>query len=203
MKKVRFVFKRTNILPGIIISLILLFGVYSFAAETFFFFSSEQPLKLGSAFTPDKDSLYKITSGKYVEIEGVRSIQGGVIKKGFFARPYMIYYFLGSPDFMIVEPKSGDAEKDAGAKKVDIKGRIYLVKGDEKLERIRVFFQNVLGVEMNPEGYVINAGEVPGDNIVAPIGFSVMLFLFILNIFFMIKKFRDEKNTDFNEFDGN
>jgi len=196
VKKVRFVFKSRSALMPLIVTVVLIYGMYSFWSDFNYFFKSSTPIDLGAALKTNKELLAKVEAGDYARIKGIRSIKGGKITKGFLGEKYMTYFFMGSPDFIVVEKMHEEKEKNAGAKRVTVNGRIYPLKHSPEMMKLRDFFEKNFLVEMNRDGFLIYAGEEPGKDYYS-VSFFILLFIFlVLNTLLTIRSFKRGESVD-------
>ncbi len=193
--KIRFVRKKKSIFMLVFISLVIFYGLSAFYDDVLYFFHSSTPVKLGDAALVDASKLKTIKGDSFVQITGVRSFHAGEVKKGFWNDKYIIYYFLGSPNFLIFEKKSEKKDEKFGAVEVNIKGRIVPVKGNKSAVGLKKFFENSFAVEMSEESFIIYEGDAPGKNFLSLISFILLALIFVTNIFLFIKNRRIEDET--------
>ena len=197
----RMVLGTKNLYLFILSMAVLLYGIYTFTDDLRFYFSDPTPADLGTALEPNLDTLAKLKDGDYVKIRGIRSLQGGVTEEGFAKKKYMLYFFLGSPKFLALEPMSEKKEDNTGGVYVTLTGRAYHFKTSGAAAKNRDFFDKRYGITMADDGWFIRAGVAPGADTTAIIVFGALTFLLIGNILLAIKTLRPRPEPDDDEFD--
>lgn len=192
---------RKNLFLFIASTAVLLYGLYLTFDGARFYFHDAPPVDLGEALTPNEEALAKVVDGDYVTIRGIRSIQGGVMEEGFSKKKRILYYFLGSPRFVVSEPMAKEEEKNAGGMRVRVTGRIYRFETSGGAARARNFFEKRYELTMAKDGFFIRAGENPRTDTGAVALFSALLVLLLVNLSLALKTFRrreeaPEENDD-------
>lgn len=165
---------------------VLLYGMYTFYGDVAFYFHSGSPKELGDAMNPNKAVLESLQDGDFVKVEGIRAVQGGTLKKGFWGDTYTLFYLTGSNRFIAIQQTEKD-EKLMPAY-VTLEGRIYAFKTNGYAQKMELFFKNQLFIEMSPEGFLIHSGVKPGDNLTSVLIFALLVLLFLINIGIMVKQ---------------
>jgi len=178
----KLVLGRKNLYLFILSTVILLYGLYLAFDGARFYFHDTPPVDLGDALEPNEQALTVVRDGDFVTIRGIRSIQGGVLEEGFSKKKRMLYYFLGSPRFVVSEPMAKEEEKNAGGMRVTVKGRIYRWTTSGGAVRMREFFEKRYGLTMSPDGFFIRAGEYPRTDTGAVVLFVLLAILLAVNI---------------------
>lgn len=194
MRKLRFVHKKKSIPVSILTMLLLLYGIFSFYTDVTYFFQDSKPLNLGKALEVKEDALQDIKEGEFVQISGIRSIHVGSIKKGFLGEEFLIYYFMGSPKFIVIEPMpENKEEKNIIAHRVKVKGRIFSFEKNNDAQRMRQFFLNSMGITLAEDGFLIQSGHAPGEDYLSVIFFVLLIVLLGVNIYLLIRSPKEEE----------
>lgn len=191
MRKISFYVGKKNIITFLAASIILLFGIYSFVDDIVYFFSSNEPIDLHEAMELDKAAFEKLKDGDYVQVKGITSVQGGAMKKGLSGQKYILYYLSGSPKFIVNEKIDEDP---SGPQYKTVRGRAYGFKTNSNAAKMRNFFANSLFIEMDEDGYLIQAGVEPGSDYMSLLFFVVLILAMGLNIFLFLKPFKPQED---------
>ena len=186
MVKVSMAFKKKSLHLFILLSAVLLYGMYVFYSDVVFYFHTAPPKDLGDAMNPNVAVMKTVQDGDYITMKGIRAVQGGTLQKGFLGEQYTLFYFTGSNRFIAMQktPKG----TTLGPAYVTVLGRAYSFKTNGYAQSMNSFFKSQLALEMSPDGFLIQAGQKPGENKTALVMFGVMLLLFFINIGIMIKQ---------------
>ena len=195
MKKISFYVGKKNFITFIVASLILLYAIYAFSDNVFYFFADDNPIDLGDALEFKNDALAKVRDGDYVQIKGITSIQGGNIKKGVLGEKHVVYYLNGSSKFIIDSAVAGE-DSFSGPHYRTVKGRAFSFKTNSKAKKMQDFFANSLFLEMKDDGFFIEDGVVPGTDYTGLFMFFFFIVLMILNVFFFIKPIKRESSQE-------
>lgn len=198
---VRFVLGTKNLYLFILSTGLLLYGLYSYFDDVLFYFHKEPPVDLGTALEPNKEALSTLKDGDFVKIRGIRSLQGGVVEEGLTKQKNMLYFFLGSPKFVALEPMAEKEEKNIGGSYVTLLGRIYGFKTSGMAAKYRTFFDRSYGITMADEGWLIRGGKLPGTDTTAIAVFSLLIILLIVNILLAIKTLRPQPEPEYDDLD--
>ncbi|HOW50773.1 MAG TPA: hypothetical protein PLV42_01880 [bacterium] len=194
---IRFVLGTKNLYLFIISMAVLLYGIYTYFDDFRFYFHKEPPVDLGTALEPNNEALAKLKDGDYVKIRGIRSLQGGVIEEGFSKKKHMLYFFLGSPKFLALEPMAEKEEENVGGVYVTVTGRAYNFKTNGAAAKNRDFFDKRYAITMAEEGWFIRGGKIPGSDTTAVVVFALLFILFIGNILLAIKTLRPKPEPEY------
>ncbi len=186
----KIVLGKKNLYLFLISTAVLLYGLSLTFDGARFYFHNEPPIDLGDALTPNETALATVKDGDYVKIRGLRSIQGGVLEEGFSKKKRMLYYFLGSPRFVVNEPMAKEEEKNAGGTRVTVIGRIYRFETSGGAARARDFFEKRYELAMAKDGFFIRAGENPRTDTGAVAIFATLAVLLLINLFLAFKTLR-------------
>jgi len=196
MKKIAFYIGKKNGVTFIIATFVLLFGLYSLSGDVIYFFSGRDAIDLKEAMNIDKDAFAKIEDGDFVKVRGITSIQGGAMKKGITGQKHILYYLTGSSKFIVNEKIDEDPE---GPQEKTVKGRAFKFETDGNAARMRSFFANTFGIEMDADGILIEAGLEPGSDYSSLIFFILMLAALGINIWLFFKPLKINEDDDFLE----
>jgi len=194
---IRFVLGTKNLYLFIISTALLIYGLYSYFDDVRFYFHKEPPVELGTALEPNTEALANLKDGDFVKIRGIRSLQGGVVEEGFAKKKLMLYFFLGSPKFVALEPMSEKEEENTGGVYVTLSGRIYGFKTSGMAAKYRTFFDKSYGITMAEEGWFLYGGKIPGTDTTAVTVFSLLIILLIANILLAIKTLRPKPEPEY------
>ncbi len=198
MKKIRFTFGRKNYTTFIIVTLVLLYAIYSSIDGVVYYFSDSTPIVIGDAMDPDMDAFAKVQDGDFVEVSGITSVQGGSLEKGFLGKRHHLYYFTGSDRFIVIEPSEEEGRK--GPARKTVRGRAHRFKTNRQAQNMREFFLRRLLIEMDDEGIFIESGLEPGTNHLSFIFFLIMIGMMGLNVTLFIKYLKKDDSQE-NELD--
>lgn len=186
----RIVLGKKNLYLFIVSTAVLLYGLYLTFDGARFYFHDAPPVDLGDALTPNETALAAVKDGDHVTIRGIRSIQGGVMEEGFSKKKRMLYYFLGSPRFVVSEPMAKEEEKNAGGMRVKVTGRIYRFETSGGAARARDFFEKRYELTMAKDGFFIRAGENQRTDTGAIALFAALVVLLLINLLLALKTLR-------------
>lgn len=198
---VRFVLGTKNLYLFLISTALLLYGLYSYFDAVLFYFHKEPPVDIGTALEPKAEALADLKDGDFVKIRGIRSLQGGVVEEGFAKKKHMLYFFLGSPQFVVLEPMSEKKEDNTGGVYVTLSGRIYGFKTSGMAAKYRAFFDKSYGIAMAEEGWFLYGGKIPGADTTAVTVFSLLVILLIANILLAIRTLRHRPEPEYYDTD--
>ena len=201
MKKISFYVGKKNIIAFVISSVILVYAIYAFSDNVFYFFADDNPIDLGDALELNNEAFARVKDGDYVQIKGITSVQGGNVKKGVFGERHVIYYLNGSSKF-IIDSAVTDGDSFAGPHYRTVKGRAFAFKTNTKAAKMQAFFANSLFLEMKDDGFFIEDGVIPRTDYAGLGMFVFFCVLAVLNIVFFIKPFKREPEMPDKEFDG-
>lgn len=191
----------------IITAAIILFAMYYFLDDVRYFFSSKTPIDLGGAMEIKPEILDSVKDGDFVKIKGIRSIQGGNMQKSVLGKPHMIYYFIGSTKFVVLERMSADEEKNAGAVYVTIEGRLFKFKTNKAANRSADFFRTTFGLKFDDNGAMIEADLLPRTDYFSLSIFLLLIVMLAIDIFLAFATIgrkpdetpEEEEEIDFDE----
>lgn len=198
MRKISFYVGKKNTVTFILASVVLLLGIYSYTDEVIYFFSANEPIDLKDAMDLDKDAFSKVKNGDFVQVKGITSIQGGSVKKGLIGQKYILYYLSGSAKFIINEKID---EEPKGPQYKTVKGRAYGFKTDSNAAKMRNFFANSLFIEMDEDGFLIEAGMEPGSDYMSLLFFILLILAMVLNIYLFVKPLKPKEDPMENDID--
>ncbi len=197
----RFVLGTKNLYLFIISTALLIYGLYSYFDDVRFYFHKEPPVELGTALEPNTEALANLKDGDFVKIRGIRSLQGGVVEEGFAKKKLMLYFFLGSPKFVALEPMSEKEEENTGGVYVTLTGRIYNFTTNAAAARNGAFFDKSYGIAMAPDGWLVYGGKTPGSDTTVLVVFGALIVLLIGNILLAIKTLRPKPEPEYYDTD--
>ncbi|MBP5406406.1 hypothetical protein J6Z19_04575 [bacterium] len=202
MKKISFYVGKKNVVSFLVATVILVYAIYAFSDNVFYFFSNDTPIDLGDALELNNEAFAKIKDGDYVQIKGITSVQGGNIKKGILGERHVVYYLNGSPKF-IIDSAVTDDNSFSGPHYRTVRGRAFAFRTNSKAAKMQAFFANSLFLEMKDDGFFIEDGVIPRTDYTGLFTFVFFCVLMVLNIIFFVRPLKHETAKDIDrELDG-